>query len=58
MAEVAYRRPQLNLLNVEATAAARMLQARVLLSPASARGILAATLGDEGVAWQTVALAS
>ena len=58
MAEVAYRRPQLNLLNVEATAAARMLQARVLLSPASARGILAATLDDEGVAWQTVALAS
>ena len=31
MADIARRHPQLNLLNVEATAAARLLSARVLL---------------------------
>ena len=56
MAEVAHRRPQLNLLNVEATAAAKLLAAPVLLSGSSTRGILAETLDAEGVTWQTVEL--
>jgi len=57
MADVAGRHPRLNLLNVEATAAARMLSARVLLSPPASRGILPASLADEGIRWDTVELA-
>lgn len=54
MAEISRRHPQLNLLNVEATAAARLLSARVLLSPPAAQGILPAALADEGIRWDTV----
>jgi len=54
MAEVSHRHPRLNLLNVEATAAARLLSARVVLSPSAAGGVLPGTLDAEGVAWLTV----
>jgi len=54
MAEVSHRRPRLNLLIVEATAAARRLSARVVLSPSAARGVLPETLDAEGVTWLTV----
>ena len=57
MAEVARRHPPLHLLNVEATAAARLLGASVLLSPPAARGILPAALTDEGIRWDIVELA-
>lgn len=54
MADVSRRHPRLNLLNIEATAAARLLSARVLLSPPSARGILPAVLTDEDIRWDAV----
>ena len=57
MAEVARRHPPLNLLNIEATAAARLLRARVLLSPPASRGILPTALADEDIRWDTVDLA-
>jgi hypothetical protein len=51
MTEIASRHPRLNLLNVEAAAAARVLQARVLLSPAAASGVLAPVLDAERIQW-------
>lgn len=54
MAQVARRHPSLNLLNVEATAAARLLGARALLSPPASRGILPAALTDEDIRWDIV----
>jgi hypothetical protein len=54
MVRVHGRHPRLNLLNLEATAAARLLGARVLLSPPSAAGVLPDVLNDEGVTWDTV----
>jgi hypothetical protein len=54
MADVATRHPRLNLLNIEATAAARLLAARVLLSPPASRGILPDALTDEDIRWDTV----
>ena len=54
MVGVHQRHPQLNLLNVEATAAARLLDARVLLSAPSAAGVLGGVLDAEGVAWEIV----
>jgi hypothetical protein len=49
MAEISRRHPQLNLINIEAAAAARLIPARVLLSPSAARGILAGVLEREGI---------
>ena len=54
MAKVASRHPQLNLLNVEATAAALVLEAEVWLSPAASGGVLPAVLDSERVRWTTV----
>ncbi|MCJ7672319.1 MAG: hypothetical protein MUP67_09785 [Acidimicrobiia bacterium] len=54
MAEVTRRHPPLNLPNVEATAAARLLGARVLLSPPASRGFLPAALTDEDICWDIV----
>lgn len=54
MADVSRRHPQLNLLNVEATAAARQLSARVLLSPPAARGVLGDVLVREEISWEAV----
>jgi len=57
MADVARRHPPLYLLNIEATAAARLLGARVLLSPPASRGILPAALTDENIRWDIVEVA-
>jgi hypothetical protein len=51
MVDVSSRHPQLNLMNVEATAAALPLAARLLLSPAAARGIIAPVLDAEHIRW-------
>ena len=56
MAGVARRHPQLNVLNIEATAAALLLSARVLLAPPASRRILPTTLADEHIRWDTVEL--
>lgn len=47
---------RLNLLNLEATAMARLLGGTVWLSAESAAGILPAVFDDEGVAWATIAI--
>ena len=56
MAEIAARHTRLNLLNLEATAFARLLRGTVWLSEESAAGILPGVLEDEGVAWTTIAI--
>jgi hypothetical protein len=56
MAEIAARHTRLNVLNLEATASARLLRATVWLSEASCAGILPGVLDDEGVAWTTIAI--
>lgn len=54
MVAVHRRHPRLNLLNLEAAAAARLLDARVLLSLLSARGLLPGVLEAESVRWEVV----
>jgi hypothetical protein len=54
MVEIGGRHPRHNLLNLEAVAAAQLLQATVWLSEPSASGILPAVLDAEGVAWTTI----
>jgi hypothetical protein len=54
MVEIAGRHPKLNLLNLEAVAAARALSAIIWLSPETASGVLPAVLDDELLAWETV----
>lgn len=54
MVEVAGRHPRLNLLNLEAVAAARALDATIWLSPKAADGILPTILDDERLAWEIV----
>lgn len=54
MAELSRTHPQLNLLNVEASAAALVLGAVVWLSPQAAAGVLPAVLDAEGVAWKAI----
>ncbi len=49
--EVHRRHRQLNLLNLEATATAKLISGRVLLSPPAAQGKLPAILDDEGIGW-------
>lgn len=56
MAEVSQRHPHLNLLNIEAAAAALVLEATVLLSTATAGGVLPGVLDAEGIAWRIVEL--
>jgi hypothetical protein len=56
MVEVHRRHPVLNVLNTEAVAAARLLGAKMVLSPSTAGGQLQAVLPDEGIAFQTVDL--
>ena len=48
------RHPELNLLNIEAASAARVLDARVLLSPRAAEGVLPDVLTVERVSWRVV----
>jgi hypothetical protein len=57
MVDVARRHPHLNLLNLEAVAAARVLEAMIWLSPAGASGVLPGVLDSEGIPWDTVLLA-
>jgi hypothetical protein len=57
MVDIATRHPHLNLLNLEAVAAASTLQAIVWLSPAGAFGVLPVVLDVEGIPWATVPLA-
>jgi hypothetical protein len=57
MGEVAARHPRLNLMNVEAVAAAHVLGARVLLSPPAAQGVLAPALDAESIPWDVRDLA-
>jgi hypothetical protein len=54
MVDVATRHPQLNLLNLEAVAAASTLEAIIWLSPAGASGVLPPILDLEGIPWETV----
>ena len=56
MVELAERHPRLNLLNLEAAAAARELGATVWLSEPAASGILPSVLDAERVDWKVVAL--
>lgn len=57
MADLSRRHPNLNLLNLEAAASARLLGAAVWLSEAAASGVLPAVLDAEGVPWTAVAIA-
>jgi hypothetical protein len=57
MVEVAGRHARLNLLNIEAAAAAQLLSARVLLSPASAEGVLPPVLDAERIRWDVIDVA-
>ena len=50
------RHPQLNVMNVEAAAAATMLDARMLLSARAAEGILPAVLDAEAIRWRVVSV--
>ena len=56
MVEVHRRHPKLGILNAEATAAALMLGAKMVLSPPTANGQLAPVLPAEGIAFVTVDL--
>ena len=56
MAAIHQRHPQLNLLNLEAVSAARVLNATIALSPASASGLLPAILTAESVTQKLVTL--
>lgn len=51
MVEVSRRHARLNLMNVEAVAAARLLDARVFLSSRAAEGVLPAVLDGERIPW-------
>jgi hypothetical protein len=52
MAAVARRQPKLNVLNLEAVAAAQALDGTVWLSEPAAAGVLPAVLDAEGVPWR------
>lgn len=54
MVSVAHRHPQLNLLILEAVAAAQSIGATVWLSPKGASGILPAVLRAESITWRAV----
>ena len=57
MADVARRHPTLNLMNLEATAAATVLGATVWLSEPASVGVLPHVLEADGIPWRTVAIA-
>jgi hypothetical protein len=54
MVDVAGRHPRLNLLNLEAVAAASVLAASVWLSQESARGVLPDVLDQERIPWRII----
>jgi hypothetical protein len=51
MVDVAQRQPRLNLLNLEAVAAARTLDCTIWLSPEAVAGVLPAVLDAEHLPW-------
>jgi hypothetical protein len=57
MVDVATRHPRLNLLSLEAVAAASVLEATIWLSPLGAAGVLPNALDLEGIPWETVSVA-
>ena len=56
MVEVAIRHPRLNLLNLEAVAAGRVLGATLFLSVQTEAGVLPSVLDQEGVSWRVISL--
>ncbi len=56
MARLHHRHSQLNLMNLEAVAAASLLEARVLLSSRASEGVLPQVLEAEGLAWKVVTI--
>lgn len=56
MARIAGRHPRLNLMNLEAVALGRLLNATVWLSRESAGGVLPDILDHEHVRWRTVTI--
>ena len=54
MAKLSVAHPRLNLLNLEAVAAALILTASVWLSVEGAAGVLPAVLDAERISWTTV----
>lgn len=54
MARLAGRHPKLNLLNLEAVAAASLVRAEVWLSAPATEGVLPRVLDVEGVRWRSV----
>lgn len=54
MAELSERHPRLNLLNLEAVAAGLALEATMLLSIETARGVLPEVLDAEHISWHVV----
>ena len=57
MAELAERHPRLNLLNLEAAASAKVIEATVLLSSQAGTGVLPTVLDSEGINWDIIDLA-
>ena len=55
MAQLWLRHRRLNWLNLEATALAKVLHARMALSPGGAQGVLPPVLDAEGIAWSVAA---
>lgn len=56
MADISRRHSKLNLLNLEAVAAARSLNAAVRLSEAAASGVLPGVLDAESLSWTAVTI--
>ena len=56
MIAVSRRHARLNLLNIEAVAAAQLLDAELWLSDVAARGVLAGVLDTEGIAWKVLSI--
>lgn len=56
MADLSRRHPKLNLLNLEATAAASILGAEVWISPPAAEGVLPSVLDRLDLPWRAVAV--
>lgn len=56
MADAARRYPRLNLLNLEALGAARVLDATIWLSARAAKGVLPSVLDQERVTWRQIEL--
>jgi hypothetical protein len=56
MVDIASRHPRLNLLNLEAIAAGRVLGGTLLLSAQTEAGILPSVLDQEGVPWRVISL--